>query len=134
MKALQHAFLSGCCGLVAFKLRGSFVLYFFLTMSQLVCAQSSKSTNLPAKTGQPAPTSPQTGRPAESSAARMLITGDREAPLILSIIPWSEPKMTALPEVPLYPLLPIVFDGAVNLVDEPGNRQQNAVGGKAEKR
>lgn len=62
-------------------------------------------------------------RPAEVPAAGMVITGDREAPLVLYIVPWQEPKPVQAPQPPLQPLLPAAVDrpdGGV--LDDPRNR------------
>lgn len=55
----------------------------------------------------------------------MVITGDREAPLVMSILPWAEPKPVVPPEAPLQPLLPQVIDYNRSLVDDPANRPIN---------
>lgn len=51
----------------------------------------------------------------------MLVTGDREAPLVLSIVPWAEPTSAAPPDVPLHPLIPKVIDYNRRLSDEPAS-------------
>lgn len=51
----------------------------------------------------------------------MVIRGDQEAPLVLYIVPWQEPKAVELP-APLVPLLPQVFDRERSLVDDPVHR------------
>lgn len=51
----------------------------------------------------------------------MVIRGDQEAPLVLYIVPWQEPKAMELP-APLVPLLPQVFDRERGLVDDPVHR------------
>lgn len=63
--------------------------------------------------------------PQSAPAAGMVITGDREAPLVMSIIPWAEPKPVVPPEAPLLPLLPQVIDYNRSLVDDPVNRPIN---------
>jgi len=55
---------------------------------------------------------------ATPAAPGMVITGDREAPLVLYIVPWQEPR-TAAPEVVLQPLLPKVLDQSRSLADDP---------------
>lgn len=68
-------------------------------------------------------------RPAEG-AAGMVITGDREAPLVLYIVPWQEPKPVPPPPPPLQSLLPAVVDrpdGGV--LDDPKNRAAGAAPG-----
>lgn len=60
-------------------------------------------------------------RPAEATGG-MVITGDREAPLVLHIVPWQEPKPVAPPRVPLQDLLPVVVDQVRGVLDEPTNR------------
>lgn len=51
----------------------------------------------------------------------MVIRGDQEAPLVLYIVPWQEPKAIELP-APLVPLLPQVFDRERSLSDDPMHR------------
>jgi hypothetical protein len=51
----------------------------------------------------------------------MVIRGDQEAPLVLYIVPWQEPKAMELP-APLIPLLPQVFDHERSLIDDPVHR------------
>lgn len=63
--------------------------------------------------------------PQSAPAAGMVITGDREAPLVMSIIPWAEPKPVVPPDAPLLPLLPQVIDYNRSLVDDPVNRPIN---------
>lgn len=65
----------------------------------------------------------QSDAPAAAGAAApgMVVTGDREAPLVLYIVPWQEPRMAA-PEVVLQPLLPIVLDQSRSLADDPLNQ------------
>lgn len=71
---------------------------------------------------------PGFGATATSKAARMapadqgmVIRGDQEAPLVLYIVPWQEPKALELP-APLIPLLPQVFDRERSLIDDPAQR------------
>lgn len=71
---------------------------------------------------------PVAGAAAASNSARtasadqgMVIRGDQEAPLVLYIVPWQEPKALELPP-PLIPLLPQVFDGERSLADDPAHR------------
>ena len=52
----------------------------------------------------------------------MVITGDREAPLVLYIVPWQEPKASLPPDVPMQTLLPNVIDYNRSLIDDPVNR------------
>lgn len=59
-------------------------------------------------------------RPAPADQG-MVIRGDQEAPLVLYIVPWQEPKALELP-APLIPLLPQVFDGERSLIDDPAHR------------
>lgn len=68
------------------------------------------------------------GAPAPSNTARtasadqgMVIRGDQEAPLVLYIVPWQEPKVLELPP-PLIPLLPQVFEGERSIADDPAHR------------
>lgn len=58
---------------------------------------------------------------APPAAPGMVVTGDREAPLVLYIVPWQEPRM-AVPEVVLQPLLPNVLDQSRSLADDPLNQ------------
>lgn len=60
-----------------------------------------------------APSESLLAAPAARTAAEqpgMVITGDREAPLVLYIVPWQEPALPPLPTVPLRPLVPQVLD------------------------
>lgn len=41
---------------------------------------------------------------------RMVVTGDREAPLVLYIVPWQDPKPLRVPDVDMPPVIPRVFD------------------------
>ena len=93
------------------------MLAVFLWQPQQALAQAAKSTSAaPIKSSQAAV-------PAQASpVAGMVITGDREAPLVLSIIPWVEPKPVAPPVIPLPALLPKVIDYNRPLLDEPDNR------------
>lgn len=59
-------------------------------------------------------------RNVESSGG-MVITGDREAPLVLHIVPWQEPKAVVPAQVPLQPLLPDVVDRARGVLEDPAN-------------
>lgn len=59
--------------------------------------------------------------PGGAAAPGMVITGDREAPLVLYIVPWQEPR-TEAPEVVLQPLLPKVLDQLRSLADDPLNQ------------
>lgn len=61
------------------------------------------------------------GRPVESSGG-MVITGDREAPLVLHIVPWQDPKAVVPPQVPLQPLIPVVVDSVRGVFNEPDNK------------
>jgi hypothetical protein len=40
----------------------------------------------------------------------MLIKGDQEAPMVLYIVPWQEPRVPEVPEADLQPVLPKVLD------------------------
>ena len=64
-------------------------------------------------------------RPAEATGG-MVITGDREAPLVLHIVPWQEPKPVAPPRAPLQELLPAVVDRPQGVLDDPANRPLGA--------
>lgn len=65
--------------------------------------------------------------PAGAAAAPgMVITGDREAPLVLYIVPWQEPRMAA-PEVVQQPLLPKVLDQSRSPADDPLNQANTPV-------
>lgn len=71
---------------------------------------------------------PTLGATAAAKSARtvpadqgMVIRGDQEAPLVLYIVPWQEPKAMELP-APLVPLLPQVFDRERSLIDDPVHR------------
>lgn len=52
----------------------------------------------------------------------MVITGDREAPLVLYIVPWQEPKPVVPPQMPGQELMPPVVDHLRSVLDEPENR------------
>jgi hypothetical protein len=74
-----------------------------------------------------APQRPQgaAGQPVKEAAQQqpgMVITGDREAPLVLHIVPWQEPKPVPPREIPLQPLIPQVLDYAPSVLDAPENR------------
>ena len=60
-------------------------------------------------------------RAAETSGG-IVITGDREAPLVLHIVPWQEPKPVVPPHVSLQPLLPEVVDSPRGVLEDPLNR------------
>lgn len=64
--------------------------------------------------------SPPSGNPTQQPG--MVIKGDQEAPLVLYIVPWQEPKQPAPPEVPRQALIPAVLDDNKSLVDDPVNR------------
>lgn len=68
--------------------------------------------------GATAASKPSRGVPGDQG---MVIRGDQEAPLVLYIVPWQEPKALEL-SPPLIPLLPQVFDGERSLIDDPVNR------------
>lgn len=57
-----------------------------------------------------------------SAEQGMVIRGDQEAPLVLYIIPWQDPKLPEIPLPPLTPLLPKVFDHEHSLIEDPANR------------
>lgn len=61
------------------------------------------------------------GRGQESGQG-MVLRGDQEAPLVLYIVPWQDPKPVPAPEAPQVPLLPKVFDHQRSLLDDPVNR------------
>lgn len=42
--------------------------------------------------------------------AGMVVTGDHEAPMVLTIIPWQEPKLEQAPGAPLLEVLPTALD------------------------
>lgn len=71
---------------------------------------------------------PLLGAPANISAAvrqgeqGTVVRGDQEAPLVLFIVPWQEPKTLEVPPPQPIPLLPKVFDHDRSLVDDPVNR------------
>ena len=93
------------------------MLLVFLWQPRLVLAQAAKSVSAAAqKSSQAAPPS------QASPVAGMVITGDREAPLVLSIIPWVEPKPVTPPVIPLQALLPKVIDYNRPLLEEPDNQ------------
>jgi hypothetical protein len=52
----------------------------------------------------------------------MVITGDRDAPLVLHIVPWQEPAPVELPKAPRQRLVPVVVDRLRNILEEPVNR------------
>jgi hypothetical protein len=60
--------------------------------------------------------------PGVSQQPGMIIKGDQEAPLVLFIVPWQEPKPPAAPAVLQQSLLPPVLDDNRSLVDNPVNR------------
>ena len=85
---------------------------------------------IPAIPASPAPAA-AVARPASPAGAAsgdqgMVIKGDQEAPLVLYIVPWQEPKVQVLPEAPLQALLPVVLDSDRSLVDDPINRTLGA--------
>ena len=49
-----------------------------------------------------------------STQQRMVVTGDREAPLVLYIVPWQDPKPLSLPDVEFPSVIPKVFDGQID--------------------
>lgn len=59
---------------------------------------------------------------AASATGSMVITGDREAPLVLHIVPWQEPKPVVPPPVALQQLLPEVVDQPRGVLEDPLNR------------
>jgi len=99
-------FFAGACGLM---------LALALPLSFSANAQVNK----------PGAAKPRSGQAAASGAlaktdkpsAAMVVAGDREAPLVLSIIPWAEPRMSALPEAPVVQLLPSVLDSDAGIFD-----------------
>lgn len=56
-----------------------------------------------------------------------VIRGDQEAPLVLYIVPWQDPKPQPLPEAPLIPLLLKAYDHDRSLIDDPANQSLDAV-------
>ena len=100
----------------------SAVLLVLLSMSLPASAQVNKPSavkqrSLPAEeAATPIPVK------KELPSASMLIAGDREAPMVLSIIPWAEPRMPSLTEAPITPLLPKVFNSESGALDESSRR------------
>ena len=58
---------------------------------------------------------------APAPEAGMVITGDKEAPLVLYIVPWQEPASAAPPAVDVLPLLPQVLDDLRSVADRPAD-------------
>lgn len=87
-------------------------------------ASSAEAAKNPSAKSTSASSSTPPGTPTPT--ASMTITGDREAPLVLSIIPWADPKAIVPPDVPLQVLLPKVIDYNRSLLDEPINRAVGA--------
>jgi hypothetical protein len=54
----------------------------------------------------------------------MLIKGDQEAPLVLYVVPWQEPRVPEVPEADLQPVLPKVLDDDYGIL-----RRSRAAGG-----
>jgi hypothetical protein len=55
--------------------------------------------------------------------AGMVVTGDQEAPLVLTIVPWQEPKpLAAPPPAGVLPALPLVLDHERGVAEEPLSR------------
>jgi hypothetical protein len=59
---------------------------------------------------------------ASASQPGMVIKGDQEAPLVLYIVPWQEPKLPPVPETTRQALIPQVLDDNRSLADDPVNR------------
>lgn len=60
---------------------------------------------------------------ASAADAGMVVTGDQEAPLVLTIVPWQEPRPRPAPPPPItVPALPDVLDHDRGIADEPMSR------------
>lgn len=59
---------------------------------------------------------------APKTDAGMVVTGDQEAPLVLTIVPWQEPRQLPPPPVQLAPIIPLVLDHERGLADDPLSR------------
>jgi hypothetical protein len=57
-----------------------------------------------------------------------LIKGDQEAPLVLYVVPWQEPRVPEVPEADLQPVLPKVLDDDYGIL----RRSRAAGGGEAD--
>lgn len=64
------------------------------------------------------------GSPGSQQSPGMVITGDREAPLVLYIVPWQEPKALPPPAALMQTLLPNVIDYNRSLIEDPLNRSE----------
>lgn len=46
----------------------------------------------------------------------MIIKGDQEAPLVLYVVPWQDPRVPEVPEADLQPVLPRVLDDDLGIL------------------
>ena len=60
--------------------------------------------------------------PPVQQEPRMVVRGDQEAPLVMFVVPWQEPKTPAMPGASMLVLWPKVLDHERSFVDEPVNR------------
>ena len=94
----------------------------WLALFALLCVPQLSAAQSKAKPSQ----RPQSvaGQPARDDAQQpgMVVTGDREAPLVLHIVPWQEPKPVPPRDVQLQSLIPQVFEYAPSVLDAPENR------------
>ena len=65
-----------------------------------------------------------TAAPTPANQQGMVIKGDQEAPLLLYIVPWQEPRIPEVPEADLQPVLPKVLDDDFGIL-----RRSKAMGG-----
>jgi hypothetical protein len=68
------------------------------------------------------PAAPPGKPPRGPGAAGMVITGDQEAPQVLTIVPWQEPRRVDPAPLPALPALPTVLDHERTLAEEPLSR------------
>jgi hypothetical protein len=95
-----------------------------LCVPQITAAQAKAPQRPSAAAGQPAKgitqQQPVKGDPQQQPG--MVITGDREAPLVLHIVPWQEPKPVLPRELSRQALIPDVLDYAPSVLEAPENR------------
>ena len=100
----------------------------WLALFALLCVPQISAAQVKAKPSQ----RPQSaaGQPAREDAQQpgMVVTGDREAPLVLHIVPWQEPKPVPQRELPLQPLIPQVLEYPPSVLDAPENRPLGKAG------
>lgn len=85
-----------------------------LAIGFMVAALASGAMAQQAKQNRPS-TPPKTD-------AGMVVTGDQEAPLVLTIVPWQEPKQLPPPPVSVAPIVPVVLDHERGVAEDPLSR------------